>query len=80
MRSFLFPFLLPKQPIKEGILIVGLLTVSGGEWMAIIIVGSMAASRKTCMHGTGPGTKSLYPMHKWKTEAEMQMGDGGELQ
>lgn len=80
MRSFLFPFLLPKQPIKEGILIVGLLTVSGGEWMAIIIVGSMAAGRKTCMHGTGPETKSLYLMHKWKTEAEMQMGYGGELQ
>lgn len=80
MRSFLFPFLLPRQPIKESILIVGLLTVSGGEWMAIIIVGSMAAGRKTCMHGTGPETKSLYLMHKWKTEAEMQMGYGGELQ
>lgn len=80
MRSFLFPFLLPRQPIKESILIVGLLTVSGGEWMAIIIVGSMAAGRKTCMHGTGPGTKSLYLMHKWKTEAEMEIGEWGELQ
>lgn len=80
MRSFLFPFLLPRQPIKEGILIVDLLTDSGGEWMAIIIVGSMAAGRKTCMHGTGPETKSLYLMHKWKTEAEMEIGEWGELQ
>jgi hypothetical protein len=48
--------------------------------MAIIIVGSMAASRKTCMHVTGPGTKSLYPMHKWKTETEMEIGEWGELQ
>lgn len=48
--------------------------------MVIIIVGSMAAGRMTCMHGTAPGTKSLYPMHKWKTEAEMEIGEWGELQ